>query len=101
MKRITVICFVFILLFLFAGNLTVYASVSELNQNLEKQEVVKTDNYRSLFETYAVLLLVKSDYERLATEVFYKYLFSPIDDLLNTLFPDYTRKFEYRFVQDK
>jgi hypothetical protein len=101
MKRFPGICFISILLFLVAGNLMVHTSASELNQNLEKQDVVKTDNYRSLFETYAVSLLVKGDYERLATEVFYKHLFSPIDDLLNTLFPDYTRKFEYRFVQDK
>jgi hypothetical protein len=101
MKRFPGICFTSILLFLVAGNLTVHTSASELNQNLEKQDTIEIDNYKSLFETYSALSIVQGNYERLAAEVFYKHLFSPVDDLLNILFPKYARKLEYRFVQDK
>ena len=99
MKHSPGICFVFILLFLFANNLTVYASTNELSQPLEKQEVVNI--CKALLDGYSTFVLVKGNYERLAAEVWYKHLFSPVEDLLNTLFPKYARKLEYRFVQDK
>jgi hypothetical protein len=98
MKRYPFICCVFILVFLFANNLTVYASTNELSQPLEKQEVVNI--CKALLDGYSTFVLVKGNYERLAAEVWYKHLFSPVEGLLNHLFPEYARKFEYRFVKD-
>jgi len=99
MKRYPSICLISILLFLVGGNLTVYTSASELNQPLEKQDVI--NSCKVLFDGYSTFMIEKGNYERLASEVFYKHLFSPAEELLNTLFPKYARKLEYRFVQDK
>ena len=98
MKCYPSICCVFILVFLFANNLTVYTSASELNRPLEKQEVVNI--CKVLLDGYSTFMMQKNNYERLAAEVFYKHLFSPVEGLLNHLFPEYARKFEYRFVKD-
>jgi hypothetical protein len=99
MKRFPGICFVFILLILSAGNLTVYASNNELNQPLEKQEVINI--CKVLLDGYMTFMIEKNNCERLAAEALYKHLIEPANVLLNHLFPKYARKMEYRFVQDK
>jgi hypothetical protein len=98
MKHSTVICFISILLFLLAGNLTVYASTEELNRPLEKQEVINI--CKVLLDGYSTFMIEKNYCERLAAEAWYKHVFKPADDLLNTLFPKYARKLEYRFIKD-
>jgi hypothetical protein len=98
MKRFASICFISILLFLLAGNLTAYAATDELNRPLEKQEVINI--CKVLFDGYATFMMEKNNCERLAAEVFYKHLFKPVNDLLNGLFPEYAKEMEYRFIGD-
>jgi hypothetical protein len=98
MKRYPFICCVFVLLFLFANNLTAYALADELSRPLEKQDVVNI--CKVLLDAYSTFMIEKNNYERLASEVFYKHLFKPANDLWNGLFPEYAREMEYRFVKD-